>query len=416
MPRILVQINSLALGGTQINAVDLAAAVTEYGYDSILIGPTDTLPQGPSLFDIADDRGVELEAFDRPRSTVAGARAMARLAHKHRADLVHVYGSWTSRPAWWGPCLFGRRPLMLTVYEMAVDPLTPQNTGLIIGTKYLEEDLSARPGGVDLISPPVDVERDDSRRVSGGDFVDHLGLRPDNLRVVMVTRLDEDMKAAGVHYAIQAIGAITNPVVDLIIVGTGDAEERLRGLAEQINKRERRRAVVLAGPMADPRPAYAAADVMIGMGGSAARSLSFSKPLVVAGEAGWFKTFSPRTAAQLFRNSFWSPESMPDPVGALVQSLRPLLENHRRRAELGSFGREFAEQNFGLPAMAKRLARSYDAAMSSYGFDRWCRDVPLELEHARRRLMKEKTPIANGAGRRAGLRASGLGNHVETGE
>ena len=189
MPRILIQINSLALGGTQINAVDLAAAVTEYGYESILIGPKDTLQQGPSLFDIADERGVQLECFERPRSTISGAWTLARLAKRHGADLVHVYGSWSSRPAWWGPCLFGRRPLILTVYEMAVDPLTPLNTGLIIGTKYLQEDLSARPGGVELISPPVDIKRDDSRRVSGHAFVDWLGLSPDNLRVVMVSRL-----------------------------------------------------------------------------------------------------------------------------------------------------------------------------------------------------------------------------------
>lgn len=390
MPRVLVQINSLALGGTQINAVDLAAAVREHGYESVLIGPTDTLPHGPSLFEIADDRGVQLQAFDRPRSTFAGARAMVRLAREHRADLVHVYGSWTSRPAWWGPCMFGRRPLVQTVYEMAVDPLTHQNTGLVIGTKYLEEELSTRPGGVDLISPPVDVERDDSQRVSGRAYVDHHGLRHDNFRVVMVTRLDEEMKAAGVESAIQAIGALTTPGVDLLVVGTGDAEKRLRKLADEVNERKCRRAVILAGPMADPRPAYAAADVMVGMGGSAARTLSFGKPLVVAGEAGWFKTFTPNTAAELFRNSFWSPDSMDDPVGSLIECLRPLLDDPHRRTELGQFGREFAEQNFGLPAMAKRLAQTYDTAMGSYGFDRWRRDAALELEHARRRLMKEK--------------------------
>lgn len=405
MPRILVQINSLALGGTQINAVDLAAAVKKCGYESVLIGPTDTLPQGPSLFDIANERGVQLETFDRPLTTFAGARALARLAKQHRADLVHVYGSWSSRPAWWGPCLFGRRPLMLTIYEMAVDPLTPRNTGLIIGTKYLEEDLRARPGGVELISPPVDVERDDSLSVSGRAFVENFGLSPDNLRVVMVTRLDEEMKAAGVQCAIQAFAAMTGPevdLVDLVIVGTGDAEDRLRRLAAQVNKQHNRRAVVLAGPMADPRPAYAAADVMVGMGSSAARSLSFGKPLVVAGEAGWFQTFTPHTAAQLFRNSFWSPEPMQNPVEALVQSLRPLLESQHRREELGRFGRQFAEQNFGLPAMAERLASAYDKALSSYGFDQWSRDAPLELEHVRRRLNKEHARAALDPIRRAG--------------
>jgi hypothetical protein len=132
---------------------------------------------------------------------------------------------------------------------------------------------------------------------------------------------------------------------------------------------------------------------MVGMGGSAARSLSFGKPLVVAGEAGWFKTFTPHTAAELFRNSFWSPDSMDDPVGSLVECLNSLLNDSQRRTDLGRFGRDFAEQNFGLPAMAKRLAHTYEAALSSYNFDRWCRDAALELEHARLRLMKEKNQL-----------------------
>jgi hypothetical protein len=78
MPRVLVQVNSLALGGSQINAVDLAAATAAYGYDSVLVGPRGSLPEGPSLFDIAQERGVRLETFER--SIVPhGARDMTRV-------------------------------------------------------------------------------------------------------------------------------------------------------------------------------------------------------------------------------------------------------------------------------------------------------------------------------------------------
>ncbi len=386
MPKVLVQVNSLALGGTQINAVDFAAEVAAYGYESVLVGPSDTLPDGPSLFDVAHERGVQLGAFDRPTSTVPGALALAALAREHHADLVHVYGSWTSRPAWWGPCLMGRRPLVLTVYEMAVDSMTPRNTELIVGTKYLEVELVARPGGVRLISPPVDTRRDDSHVVSGSAWVKSLGLDPENLRIVMVTRLDEEMKATAVSHAIRAVGGLANMKVDLIIVGTGDAEIRLRGLADQVNASRRRHGIVLAGPMSDPRCAYAAADIVIGMGGSAARSLSFGKSLVVSGEAGWFRTFNPESSAELFRNSFWSPESMRDPVGELRRILFLLLADPGKRSLLGRYGREFALQNFGLPGMAKRLVDTYDSALSGYGFKAWSRDMPMELRHLRGRL------------------------------
>jgi glycosyltransferase involved in cell wall biosynthesis len=269
---------------------------------------------------------------------------------------------------------------------MAVDAMTPRNTELIVGTKYLEEEFSARPGGIKLISPPVDTERDDTQVVSGSLWVKSLGLDPDNLRIVIVSRLDEEMKAPAVQYAIQAVGGIANPNVDLVIVGTGDAESRLRALAEKVNMSRRRRAVVLAGPMADPRCAYAGADVLVGMGGSAARSLSFGKPLIVAGEAGWFRLFTPESSAELFRHSFWSPESLSDPVGTLRRILLPILADSHRRTELGRYGRDFAVQNFGLPAMAQRLVDTYDRALGANGFETWRRDMPLELDHLRRRL------------------------------
>jgi hypothetical protein len=188
--KVLVQVNSLELGGSQINAVDLAAAVRELGYDSVLIGPSDSLPVGPSLFDVAADRKVHLETFERPTTTLGGARDLSRLARAHRAELVHVYGTWSIRWAYWGPCFMARRPYVITVYEMAVDPIVHQAPNLIVGTGYLVDELSDRYGPVNLISPPVDLERDSTEAVRKGTFLADHGLAADHLRLVIVSRLD----------------------------------------------------------------------------------------------------------------------------------------------------------------------------------------------------------------------------------
>ena len=386
MPRVLVQLNSLGLGGTQLNALDFAAEVTRWGYESVLIGPADTIPKGPSLLDVAAEQGVEISPFDRPRTTLSGAWTMRELATRHNADIVHVYGSWGYRSAWWGACGLGRRPLVLTVYEMSVEELTPKRVPLIVGTRYLEEDLAGRPGGVRLISPPVDVVRDDATHVSPAAFLRTHALVPGNLRVVMVTRLDEEMKAASVQSAVAAMGLLNRSDLDLVIVGTGSAEQRLRAAGEIVNHKLQRNAVVFTGPLADPRPAYAAADVMIGMGGSAARTLSFGKPLVVAGEAGWFQLFTPANAADLFRSSFWSPAVVDGPAQYLAGILGPLLVDRPQRESLGAFGRSFALTHFGLPAMAAKLAETYGAASRSTGPLMWARDLSMEAAHLRRRL------------------------------
>ena len=236
MPRVLVQVNSLALGGSQINAVDLAAATAQYGYDSLLVGPRGSLPEGPSLLDIAQERGVRIETYERSivphgaRDMTRGVRDMIRLAAVHKADLVHVYASGMYRPTYWGPCCFGRRPWVLTVYEMAMHPRTPRGPSLIVGTEYLLEEQSGRANGVTLISPPVDLESDNPVGVSGDEFMKALDIPEDHFRVIMVTRLDTEMKALSVTLTMEAVDRLAPGEVDLIVIGTGDAEPRLSWL------------------------------------------------------------------------------------------------------------------------------------------------------------------------------------------
>jgi glycosyltransferase involved in cell wall biosynthesis len=392
MTRVLVQLNSLELGGTQLNALDFATEVAKWGYESVLIGPADTIPQGPSLFDVAAERGIELSSFDRPRTTLSGARMMSELANKFRADFIHVYGSWGYRSAWWGPCGLGRRPLVQTVYEMTVEKLTHTHTSLIVGTKHLEEELAERAGGVHLISPPVDISRDNSAIIPTKAFLRSHTLNPTNLRVVMVTRLDEEMKAFSVQTAIEAIGLMDRKDVDLVVVGTGNAERRLGKIGDSVNLKMGRKAVVFTGPMADPREAYAAADVMIGMGGSAARTLSFGKPLIVAGEAGWFRLFTPATSQEIFRSSFWSPQVVANPAPPLADILGAILNDEPLKESLSAFGRSFAETHFGLPAMAMKLADAYSTALVRFGPLAWTRDLSIEAVHFHRRLVAGRFP------------------------
>ena len=393
MPRVLVQLTSLGLGGTQINAVDFAVQIAGMGYESILIGPADTVPKGPSLYDVAKERNVELNSYVRPATVLSGARQMFTLAKRYRADLLHVYGSWNYRPAWWGACTFGRRPLVLTVYEMSIDPLAPRHLPLIVGTNYLKEELRHRRGSVRLISPPVDLIKDATESVSRTALIKRLNLDPKNLRVVMVCRLDEEMKAAPVKYVIDAIQLMQRKDVDMVIVGTGNAEARLKNVAEAANRNLGRKAIIFAGPMADPRIAYAAADVMVGMGGSAARTLAFGKPLIASGEAGWFRLFTPETSALLFDSSFWSPDEVACPVHDLAKMLAQLLDDARLRESLGEFGRSFAETHFGLPAMSSRLADTYTEALDTSGPTTWVQDLPLEANHLVRKLRSHALPV-----------------------
>lgn len=375
--RVLVHLNSLELGGTQINAVDLAVEVRRHGVESILVGARDTLPRGPSLLDIAEDRGVGIEIYDPADSILARGRQLSAIAERHGAGLVHVYGSWGggARPTYWGFSRFGRRPWLQTVYEMEVSPKIKRHMPLIVGTGYQVDEMRDRPGRTILISPPVDTAADRPDPTAGAQFRQEHDLS--GLLLVIVSRLDASMKALPISVAIEAMRELSGEAT-LVIVGTGDQVERLRILGDGVNEAVGRAAVRFIGPMANPRPAYLAADVMLGMGGSAARSLAFGRTLVVQGERGWSELFEELSADHLARNSYWSPESVDDPAGRLTRIIRPLLADTDRRARLGTFGRQFAIDRFSLTRMADKLVDFYAEAYSAYGARGWLADLPPE--------------------------------------
>lgn len=390
--RVLVKVNELGLGGTQINALDFAHAVRAHGVTSTIVGYRETLPdEGPSLLDVAEERGFPVEVLDQgPRGgrneRRRRARELAALADRLEVDLVHTYGAWSARQAYWGPCRLGRRPLVMTVYEMYVPESVYRSPPLVVGTNYLLEAVGARRSGVHLLSPPTDLERDAPGTADGAGWARDIGLADEHLRIVIVSRLADEMKAHGIGVAMQAIAALGRDDVDLIVVGGGEAEGRLRSTAAVVNGELGREAIHFTGAMADPRPAYDGADIMLGMGGSAARTLAFAKPLVVLGEHGASRRFEPESADAIYRMSFWSEEPCDRSVEQLVDELMPLLESGRERDRLGTFGREFAAANFGLEVLADRLVDIYRDALRTYGRTAWLSDWRTEAEQVVRRV------------------------------
>lgn len=391
---VLVQLNNLELGGTQINAIDLAKAVEVHGFRCVLFGPLNTLPKsGPNVMELALARGVPLEGYWPATSVIPRGKALNAKARAIGADIVHVYGTWGDpRSAYWGPCLQGRRPLVHTVYEMAVAPEVYRHTSLIIGTGYLLDELADRPGPTALVSPPVDVEADAPNADLGRRFRASLGDLGSRPLIAVVSRLAIEMKAHPIEVALRAMVLLADTDAVLVVVGTGGEEARLREIGRSVNEAVGRAAVKFVGAMADPRPVYAAADIMLGMGGSAARSLAFGAPLVVHGEGGTAELFEECTAASLFRRSFWSERPEPNALGLLASHLRLLLDDPARREQLGQFGRAFAIENFGLTAMAERLAAIYDKSLSSYGRLAWLRDLNLEVPRLAQSVGRRLTP------------------------
>ena len=128
--RILVYPHELAIGGSQINAIDLAAGVAEAGHDVIVYG----IP-GP-LVSYIERRGLRFLPARRLRYRPAPSRIaqLVGIALRERLDLIHAYEWPPCLDAYYGAGLVGGVPLLCTVLGMKVMPYVLASVPLIMGT------------------------------------------------------------------------------------------------------------------------------------------------------------------------------------------------------------------------------------------------------------------------------------------
>lgn len=368
--RILVHPHDLAMGGSQMNAIDLAHGLVRRGHDVCVYGRPGVLVERIERLGLEFVRAPEPR--HRPgREIVADLR---RLVAERRLDVLHGYE--------WPPgleCHLASRGTdavaVTTVMSMAVAPFLPRTMPLVVGTEQIA--AAERRAGRTLVSvlePPVDTVEN-----APGLDLDVAAFRArwlpgDRPTVVCVTRLARELKLEGLLSAVDAVGRLAleqrrrgEPPVRLLVVGDGPARAEVAQAAARVEGLVGAGTVVLTGELADPRPAYAVADVALGMGGSALRAMAFATPLVVQGERGFFRLLDEESAPDFLWTGWYGVGGPADPAAALADLLRDLLADPGRRTRLGALGRDLVQRRFSLTAATVRQEEIFARALAASG-------------------------------------------------
>jgi glycosyltransferase involved in cell wall biosynthesis len=360
--RILVYPHDLNMGGSQTNAIELAAAVKNLGHECIVFGRAGTLN------DRIEELGLEFIESPPPgrRPSTRIVRALRDLVVERGIDVVHGYEWPPALEALMATRRFPRVAAVCTVMSMAVAPFLPRCLPLVVGTPQISanEQVAGRQR-LHVIEPPVDLVHNQPPSAAELALFRQRWKLDDRPLVVCVSRLANELKSEGILTAIAVAGKFADvQPFQLLIVGDGAARPAIEAAADVVNRRTRPDTVVLTGELMDPRAAYAAADVTIGMGSSALRSLAFAKPLVVQGEKGFFATLGPETV-DTFRWQGWYGVGHDSRDGQvrLTTELGPLLRDATTRRELGVFGRQVVEE-YSLDQAAHRQVAVYRDALA----------------------------------------------------
>jgi glycosyltransferase involved in cell wall biosynthesis len=368
--RLLVVMNHLELGGSQLNALDFALATRDRGHEVVVWGPVYQDQPGP-VAEMVRSAGLPLvlarHADSIPRVFPARrvlARSLSQTVAEERIQLVHAHETPLILDSFYGPHLRFGVPLVCTIYGMFVPWWLPRYPPLIVATHGLADrsaPLRTQPPVV--IEPPVNTDADDPSLVDGAAFrrAHELG---DDIVVGIVSRLEPTLKDDGIKLAIAAFHFLDDQRIRLVVTGDGPSFSALSALAKQVNSALGRRAVVMTGPLVDPRPAYAAADIALGMGGSALRSMAFGKPLIVLGLQGFAKPLLSSTAEEFLFSGFCGTGSGDLDPRPLAASIRQLADRPEMRSELGAFGRQLVRDRFSLKAASARLEDVYTTTVT----------------------------------------------------
>jgi glycosyltransferase involved in cell wall biosynthesis len=343
--RILVYPHDLSIGGSQINAIDLAAAATAAGHEAIVYG----IP-GPLVDYIAMRKLRFIPA--RPlkyRPAPSRIAQIASIVRSERVDIIHAYEWSTCLDAYYGATALLGTPLVCTVLSMGVPPYIPASVPLIMGTEELgAQARKIQRGDVWVIEPPIDTDRD-TPAIDRSVFCQRHQVEDREFLVVTVSRLALDLKLDALVRAIDAVGALAGRhPVRLVLVGDGPARQALEARAEAVNSAHGREVIAFHGADLDPRSAYAAADLVLGMGSSALRAMAIGRPVIVQGERAFSEVFEPSTQAQFLWQGFYGLGNADNGTARLAAQIERLLRDGALREELGRFGREVACDRFSL--------------------------------------------------------------------
>jgi len=361
--KILVFAHRLELGGTQTNAIELAAALRDlHGHDVVLFatpGPAVRLAERKRLrFLPAPDAHVHPSA--------ARMRSLREAVRSERPELLHVWDWWQCLDAYYSVHLPMRIPMVVSDMMMELTRVLPKALPTTFGTPEIADQ--ARAAGrrrVGLLLPPVDVDLNAPGAADPLPFRRQYGIENGEVTLVTVSRLSHWLKSESLLRTVEVVRTLGRELpLRFVIVGDGGVRPRLEHLAQETNTELGRPAVLLTGALVDPRPAYAAADIVVGMGSSALRGMAFGKPVVVVGAGGFSAPLTPETAESfLYRGIYGRGDGTPGNV-RLAADIRELAEHPERLASLGEFSRQFVVRHFSLETVSASLAEFCQGAVT----------------------------------------------------
>ena len=345
------------MGGGQLNAIDLAVTLRERHGDEVVYFASPGV-----LVEVLKKRGIRYLPAPAVSTypSLKMMRALGSIVRQEKPDIIHAWDWFTGLDAFYGAHIPYQTPMLLTdVISEYITRFLPKTLPITFGTPEFV-DVARRAGWTraSLLLPPIDTISNSPRTVEGAYLRQSFGVSDGEILVVTVSRLAQPFKSESISRTMEVVGQLVSEYpIRFLVVGDGEGRDSLVRLATQVNQHVGREVIILGGQMVDPRPAYAAADIVVGMGSSALRGMAFEKPVIVVGAGGFSDTFMPASAPKFLYGGMYGKEVPSRNNEKHSLDLRMLITDAALRQDLGQYSRQFVVENFSLETVSDKLHR-----------------------------------------------------------
>jgi L-malate glycosyltransferase len=362
--KIVVFAHKMEVGGSQTNTIELTAALRDiYCHDVVLFATP-----GP-MVEVAKGKGLRFIPAPCRKSvpSLPMMRALREIVRSERPDLVHVWEWWQCIDAFYTLHLMERVPMVVSY--MLSDQLTrflPKTPLTTFGTpEFVDRAKAAGRRRAELLVPPVDVNLNKPGVVDPRPFRNQYNIETNDMVLVTVSRLAAFLKGESLRRTIDAVRVLGRDLpLRLVIVGDGDVRNELERLGAKTNAEIGRPAVIFTGELVDPRAAYATADIVVGMGGSALRGMAFGKPAIIVGEQDFSSPLTPETADLFYYRGIYGIGDANPSNTRLTSHIRSLAMSRDKLPALGAFSRRFVVDHFSIESVCAQLEKYCRAAVA----------------------------------------------------
>ncbi|MGG1655253.1 glycosyltransferase family 4 protein [Geobacillus thermopakistaniensis] len=361
--RVFMVLDGLDFGGTETHAFSLAKEMVARGVHVAVAA------RGGSLADRFREAGCSIYFIDFPTAIEIDEQRKEQLIQqleavmkKENISIVHAHQT----PSGILAATAARRrgiPVVFTAHGTYYPPAE------------LEEMLRLASAAI-AVSPPVErhIVPLISKRVLIPNGIDTnefaplgrggrqtLGIPDDALVIVYSSRLA--WAKAGICFMfLKACKDVKRlfPNLHAVVVGDGPRFSDVQSLVRLIHQTCRESFLHLVGEQSDMAVYYSLADVVVGTGRVALEAMACGKPVLAAGNHGYFGVVEPSGYAEAWECYFGDHGSRQGCSRYLLsQDLKRLLASPSYREQLGTAGREWVRQQFHIKTCVDQVLGVY---------------------------------------------------------